>query len=70
MLHPLQPTSKIYLQQSLDNKDSLPYEQRVRQIVEKTKSHILLLNPEKKHTDVQCIIAMNRSIRKINGLDH
>lgn len=65
LLHSIQPTSH-YL--SLDPSLSIPYHQRVKQIVEHTRSQIVLLNPEHQHTELRTIMAMNRSIKKINGL--
>ena len=37
-------------------------------MVEKAKSQIAVLDPEKEKDGVRYILAMNRSIRKINGL--
>ena len=42
--------------------------QRASQIVDKARSRITGVNPEDKHAHVKIIVAMNRSIKKINNL--
>jgi hypothetical protein len=46
----------------------IPYHERVKDIVNRARSQIVLLNPESRNTDRKTIMAMNRSIKKINGL--
>ena len=46
----------------------MAYAQKVKEILNNTKSEILNQNPEEKHASVKCILAMNRSIKKMSDL--
>ena len=46
---------------------SFAHANKASDCLQKAKSQIASLNPEDQKADLKCILAMNRSIRKLNG---
>ena len=67
IMQPIHPPD-FYPSSNYDPNKSITYSEKIKHILNHTKSQIIPLNPEDKHTDVKCIMAMNRSIKKLNDL--
>lgn len=68
LLHSLgPPLSQNFPMPSLAH-TSLNYDQKVLDILNKTRSQISPLNPESKTTQLKCIMFMNKSLKQMNNL--